>query len=467
LKTHAYACASSDDLWQALETASELPVARIMKSWIEQPGFPLVEARRDGRKLTLAQKRFTCLPNDSPQTWIVPVSIAAFSGAGVATRLTCLLDQGIQTLDLPEDTAAFKINAGQTGCYRVKYLDSGNLAALGALIQNKTLCPEDRWGMLSDLFALLMRGDAVLADYLGFLDFYAQEDAFLPLIGIADALIHLWLLVEDRFRENISLTAISRHESILAKIGYTPQPDETHSRAMLRDQVLWQAALIGSQSAADFGRTQFELLKAGKAVSPDILRSVMQIGALTEGLSAFDWLDSRFRESGSEHERVNILSALGCFQEKPVIEKALDYVIREVPARNQFIPVLSMAANPSAIPLLWDWYTANLPIIETFHPLLHERIITAMVPWAGIFRQDEIKAHFTWYLEKTGKTGDAIKMALERLEINLRIRKRLDLNMILSPSGKPGKFSTILVVVSKPPGCSPVITRGLRLARAV
>jgi hypothetical protein len=37
----------------------------------------------------------------------------------------------------------------------------------------------------------------------------------------------------------------------------------------------------------------------------------------------------------------------------------------------------------------------------------------------------------------------------------------------MMPSGKPGKFSTSVVVVSCPPGCVPESISGLRLARAV
>jgi len=37
----------------------------------------------------------------------------------------------------------------------------------------------------------------------------------------------------------------------------------------------------------------------------------------------------------------------------------------------------------------------------------------------------------------------------------------------MMPSGKPGKFSTSVVMVSWPPGCSPSKTSGRRLARAV
>ena len=36
----------------------------------------------------------------------------------------------------------------------------------------------------------------------------------------------------------------------------------------------------------------------------------------------------------------------------------------------------------------------------------------------------------------------------------------------IHPFGKPGKFSTVLVVVSKPPGMVPVTTKGERLERA-
>ena len=423
LKMHAYACAASDHLWKELETASKLPVIRIMKSWIEQPGFPLLEACRDGRKLTISQQRFTYLPGDTCQNWVVPLTIDAFSSSGVSTRLNLILDQPLQIFDLPEDTAAYKINAGQTGCYRVKYQDPVNQEALGVAIRNKSLSPEDRWGLHADVFALLIRGDVRLPEYLDFLRYYADEDAFLPLVGMADALYHLWLVLED-CRRAVSDVAIPRLESILNSIGYEPLPDEAYTRTILRDQVLWQAAMIGSPNAANFGCSQFARLKAGNAVNPDILRSVIQIGALTEGHEAFDWMEKRIRESASEQERVNILIALGGLVDQAVITKALGYVIDQVPARNQYIPISSMAANPAAIPLLWNWYMDNLLKIETIHPLLHERLITAIVPSAGLYRPDEIRNHFTDYLIRSDKARDAIKLALEKLEINLQISKR-------------------------------------------
>ena len=428
LKTHAYACTSSSQLWEAFESVSDLPVSRIMKSWISQPGFPLLEVHRDGQALTITQKRFTSLPAHFEQVWVAPVIIDTFSETGEMIRLTLLLENELQTVHLPESTAAYKVNAGQTGFYRVRYLDAANMTALSSKIRNKTLSQEDRWGLHSDYAALLERGDVTLTDYRNFLGDYTQEDAFLPLSSISGSLYELWLIMNDpngvhAVSDQIAGQAVSFWETILERIGYEPQAGEAHTTAILRDQILWPAALLGSRTAGDWGCQQFRKLKTGTPVNPDILKSVMQIGAFFEGDAALEWFDSRFRQSASEHERLNILTALGCFSEKPVIEKALDYVLDQVPARNQFIPVVSMSFNPNAVPLLWNWYTSHLDRLEQFHPLLYERILTALISSSGIHRPDEVRNFFNAYMLKSEKAGDAIRLALERLEIRLRMRR--------------------------------------------
>jgi hypothetical protein len=81
-----------------------------------------------------------------------------------------------------------------------------------------------------------------------------------------------------------------------------------------------------------------------------------------------------------------------------------------------------MASNPHAIPLLWDWYVSNLEQIEQFHPMLYERVVAAIVPIAGMDNQETVKDFFEDYMQKTDKAADVIRLSLERLEINLRMR---------------------------------------------
>ena len=54
--------------------------------------------------------------------------------------------------------------------------------------------------------------------------------------------------------------------------------------------------------------------------------------------------------------------------------------------------------------------------------MLYERVIAAIVPTAGIERAYEVKSFFEDYLKKSDKAKDVIKLSLERLEINLRMR---------------------------------------------
>ena len=83
-----------------------------------------------------------------------------------------------------------------------------------------------------------------------------------------------------------------------------------------------------------------------------------------------------------------------------------------------------MSANPHAVPLLWDWYVNHLAELEQFHPMLYERVIAAIVPVAGIDHAEAVRRFFTGYILKNEKAADVIRLSLERLEINQRMRNR-------------------------------------------
>ena len=423
LKTYEYDCAASHHLWDAFETVSQQPISAMMKSWIEQPGFPMVTAKRLESRLVLTQQRFTYLPNQYDQKWQVPITISLFTDTGSTAQLTLLLDEFEHTIDLDENIVAYKINQRQTGFYRVKYADRNNIDELGRRVREKSLPPEDRWGLQNDMFALVKGGELTLDAYLDFLGFYDNEDAHLPLASLAENLFAAYLVTDADCRQTIRSLATPKLEALLARIGYEPAQDEAHPISLLRDQIIWYAAIYDSGPILEFAHNQFRALMSGEAVHPDILNSVMRTGALGGDGQVFDWFDRRLQASQIEHERMIILAAIGCFKEANLIKKAQQYILDDVPARNQFIPAVAMCSNPFAIDLMWDWYVSNLERIEDFHPILYERVIAAIIPVAGLQRADEVKAFFDDYRTQKDKAKDVINLSLERLEINLRMRK--------------------------------------------
>ena len=422
LKTYEYENAASHNLWEAFEKVSAQPVGAMMKSWIEQPGFPMITVKKQGNKLQLAQQRFSYLPAESDQIWQVPITIQFFSGPAKKERMTFLMDSATHEIELPNSTDAYKVNDQQTGFYIIRYQDTDNIAALGQRVADQLLSPEDRWGLQNDLFSLCKRGDIPFNAYLDFLGHYQNERAFLPLVSISNHLQHASLVLDTDKQQKIASLVRPWFEQVLNDIGFEPTSDEKHTTAILREQLLWHAALSGSESAIRFGGDQFARWMNGNAVHPDIMKSVLQMAAFVGNQQTFASLDERFVQSQVEHERMNILVALGCFKQKDALEKSLQYILDTVPARNKFVPVVAMASNPYAVPLLWHWYVSNWEQIEQFHPMLYERVVASIVPVAGMDRPQEVKDFFEAYMQKSDKAADVIKLSLERLEINLRLR---------------------------------------------
>ncbi|HYQ80356.1 MAG TPA: M1 family metallopeptidase, partial [Anaeromyxobacteraceae bacterium] len=62
MKKHARANAVADDLWGALAEASRQPVVELANAWIGHGGFPLLRVERQGKRLSLSQRRFFSEP---------------------------------------------------------------------------------------------------------------------------------------------------------------------------------------------------------------------------------------------------------------------------------------------------------------------------------------------------------------------------------------------------------------------
>jgi len=422
LKKHEYACASSHHLWEALEEVSERPISRMMAGWVGQPGFPIIEVEREKDRLFLCQERFTYLSNESKETWMIPLAIKVFSRDGRSKTLTTLIDTEKAEIDLAPDTVAYKLNEGQTGFYRVFYKDKGNLKELGRRVSDEAMEPEDRWGLQNDLYALVRRGDVSLETYLDFLSYYSNENAFLPLISIANNLYHAHLVRQGLIKENIVALGTSLFERILTQIDYDPSPEEGHTTSILREPLLWQSAMYGADPAKDFALQKFSSLMKGDKVHPDIMTSVMRVGAWNGDFHTFEWFDHRLKKSESEAERMNILAALGSFREENLIRKVQEYILSEVPERNKSVAISYLAANPSAIPIMWEWFVTHLQDFEQFHPMHFERVIASIVPLGGLGKEDEVRDFFKDYMAEKEKAKDVIKLSLERLAINSRMR---------------------------------------------
>jgi aminopeptidase N len=424
LTDFAYGCAASHHLWESLSAASGMPVAELMRNWVTQPGFPVITAERQNNTLTLHQHRFTYLPNDAAQTWLVPVSVVSYGPDGTADTQTIMLENEQTDLSLPPDTTTYKINPGQTGFYHVGYKDADNLARLGGMVNRHQLPPVDRWGLQNDLFALVKSGRASMATLLDMAGNYSGERSYLPLSSLDSHLFEAFLVLRGDIRTRTAQTATTLMNTALEAIGHLPAPDESQTTAMLRDQLFLHGALIGNPDILTFLADQFNAFVKGSPIAPDIFKGVMTAGAVSGGQPALDAMIQRLEASAVEHERMTLVGALGFFSQWAQLEKALAYALEKVPDRIRFMPLVAAAGNPAAADRLWPWFEENVARIAQMHPLLFERVVAAFVPGPGLLDPDRTRACCKDLLLTHPRLKDVIALSLERLAVNAGFRRR-------------------------------------------
>jgi aminopeptidase N len=324
------------------------------------------------------------------------------------------------TIDLPEKTTSYKFNLDQSGFYRIKY-EKDNLLALGKLVKRKILSTRDRFGLQNDLYAFVRSMDYSIDDYLDFMEYYTEEEEFLPLVTMSANLVHAFKVIETR-RERISAIGFKIFYRVLELIGYEPKEGESHKVTNLRSSLLGASYLFNDEGVAAFGRKKFQEYLDGEKVHPDILAITMRIGA-AQSPESYPVLTEKL-ESGNtpEPEQLNILGALGSIEDKEILLKVLDYAIEKVPSRNRMFPIIIASQNLVIFDELWDWFLKNINELEKLHPMHYESVIGNVVSRSGLDRVEEVKSFFEDYMNKKDKAKDTIKMTLERLEINARLR---------------------------------------------
>src|SRR5579871_3236950 len=190
LRRFLYGNATAEDFWSALSAASGRPVDKIMPTFIDQAGEPLLTVKsaclnppaqkapvvRKGKRsrrgpirpnpttqVTVSQQRFWANPADAPkkdQIWIAPLCVKS----GAAKPFCQILSQKEQTLPLAGCSPWVFVNGSAAGYYRTQY-DKADLQKLIA-VAGTELTTAERISLLRDQAALVGSGQQSMATYL-------------------------------------------------------------------------------------------------------------------------------------------------------------------------------------------------------------------------------------------------------------------------------------------------------------
>ncbi|KAL6208051.1 hypothetical protein ACLB2K_019003 [Fragaria x ananassa] len=466
IKKHAYSNAKTEDLWAALEEGSGEPVNKLMNSWTQQKGYPVVSVEVKDQNLKFEQTQFLSSGSQGNGEWIVPITSCCGS---YDVRKSFLLKTKSEILDIKEflgcsiaETESgsscnknntvcswIKINVDQAGFYRVKY-DEKLAATLRNAIQNKYLSATDKFGILDDSYALSMARQLSFASLLTLLAAYKEEldyTVLSNLISISRKLARIAADAVPKLLDLINQFFIGLLQYSAEKLGWQPKPGESHLDAMLRGKILTTLALFGHEPTINEASRRFHAYLDDRntpLLPPDIRKAayVAVMQRVTQSNRAgYDSLLRVYRESDQSEERNRVLGSLASCPDPDIILEVLNFLLTSE-VRNQDA-IFGLAVSSNGRETAWTWLKDNwVQISKTWGSgFLITRFVSAIVsPLASFEKVKEVeeffKAHPNPAITRT------LKQSIEHVQINAKwvqsVQGEKDLPKVLKelPSSK-------------------------------
>ena len=424
LSKYRYQNAEGTNLWDEIGKASKMPVKKMIQSWLQQPGFPIVEINQDNNNLHIHQTRFLMEEKSkNKEKWLIPLSI----GLDKETINKLITEKSI-TLKIPNSKFGFVANLGRKGFYRVKY-DDGILLDLKLLVDEHKVNPIDRWAIQNDLFALTVASKEKMRNYLDFTDAYYNEDSYLAKANVANNLNFVYLLTfwED-FSEDIKWYAIKYFRHLFLELGWDKKKGEKHTDALLRSFVIFALGKMGDEQILLDAEDRFKkFLKHPSSLDPDMREAVYSLVAWNGDLKTFSKLLALYKRAPSMEEKLRLLSALCMFRDEKLLKKTLDFSqSKYVRSQNMQLPIMKVASNPYGHKILWMWLQKNWKQLSkkigTGNPLFN-RIVASISLVADDSMEKEIRQFFK--KNPTPGTERTQEQTLERIRIHSKFLRNM------------------------------------------
>ena len=269
-EAHKYGNAKGADLWSALGEASGMDVGKIMNSWLEQPGYPVVSASVVDGKLTLSQKQFFIGEGkEVGRQWQIPLN----SNYDVAPKI--MADQTITLGDYEELRKAngkpFRLNVGNNSHFVVKYDETLQKDIFDNIDSVDTI---SQLGLLQDLRLLADARQISYADVVPMLEDFSESKSSTVTAAMYRIANNLKKFVKPNTDEEKALQALYAKLSAkqVARLGWEPKAGESIDDQLTRPYALSAALYAKDEKAISEAHKLFVANKDDLAELPADIR---------------------------------------------------------------------------------------------------------------------------------------------------------------------------------------------------
>jgi aminopeptidase N len=424
VRKHAFGNASGEDFWTELARVTGKPVDRVLKSYVDQAGAPLISARArcvEGMtELSLSQERFVGSPQPSPppapslsQLWSVPVC----HRGGTGPPRCEILDQRSKTIRTPGCAVTFA-NAGSRGYYFTEYAPETvrTLATPAA-----GLTPLEKVSLLGDEWRLVRAGRHDVGVYLDLAAGLAEDDTPAVIGDIAGRLAYVGsYIADDAERVRFQSWIRARFGPALERLGLPGRATDSDDVQSRRATLL---ALVGgtANDRAVQQRTRAlaeEYLGSPMSLSPTLAATVLRVAALTGDSALYDKYRTRLQTlSAQPEEYYRFLGALSWFRDPALVRRTLEFGLSSE-VRSQDTPnvMAALLGSSSGRDVAWTFTREHWPELTkklgTFQGV--PGIVSALGSFCSREGRDTLRAFFTE--NPVPAAARALEQATERID---------------------------------------------------
>lgn len=415
MRTHAFSNTVTSDLWQAIESATNLPVDEVMQEWIYDPGFPLVEASLDGDQVLLDQRRFSLAADGTSEgEWKIPVTVTA----GDESTSVLMVPHG--SVSLTDVTARVIVDPDGHGFFRTRY--EGPLAdRLAADLMDLTA--GQRYRLFDDLFDLVLAGEATIADFVG-LCRSLQGETSPPVWSAVTSgfatLAHIAPTAEERTRIGELFAEIAAPE--LNALGFESGDTEDQLVNEVRAS-LYSALGSLSRDAEVIAHARSLFDGSTSTGNASIESAAVRVIGSTGDRSDYDECFARFQNASSPQIERRYLFSLARFDDAEAIrdmcERALDGSIRSQDAAFLLGQALGNRHHGLQV---WDFVTSSWDAINNTVP---DNTVGRMLGGVQWLEHGDAEAVYAFLDDhEVPQAKLAVAQHRERLGVHVALRSR-------------------------------------------
>uniref|UniRef100_UPI0025EC3638 M1 family metallopeptidase n=1 Tax=uncultured Lactobacillus sp. TaxID=153152 RepID=UPI0025EC3638 len=354
---HQYGNATGDDLWNALSTATDLDIGKIMHTWLDQPGYPVVSAKvNENGHLVLSQKQFFVGEGkEVGRKWAIPLN-ANFEAPQIMSERE--LDLGDYQELRSAAGHALRVNVGNSSHFIVNYDET---LMNDIMAEFKQLKPVDQLQLLQDL-GLLAEGKQIsYAEIVPLLPKFADSKSYIVISALLSSISSLFKFVTPDSAQEKDLKAFVNKlaQKQVERLGWQAKDSDTDDDKRIRPLEIALALYAENSAVIKDGHQIFvehdqNLNEIDASVRPYVLmnevKNYNKAGLVDRLLKEYQAaIDPNYKDDLTD----GITNTKNPAEIKKLIENFENAaVVKPQDLRSWFANVL---ANPKGEQFAWDW----------------------------------------------------------------------------------------------------------------